>query len=104
MSEWVIVSEGVRRRILQDGEQLMLVQFEFEPGKSVPLHSHHHEQISYVVSGKMDFNRDGEVVEVGPGQSIRLPSNVKHGATARETSVLLETFSPPREDFRPKQA
>jgi quercetin dioxygenase-like cupin family protein len=99
-SEWVIMTEGVKRQIRVDGEKMMLVEVRFEAGAAVPQHSHPHEQISYVASGRMLFTVDGQVVEVASGDSLHLPSNVPHAARALEASTVLDTFSPPREDFR----
>lgn len=103
MADWVHMAEGVRRRILNDGEKLMLVQVEFAAaGNAVPEHSHIHEQISFITAGKMRFTVAGREVVVSAGESIHLPSSVVHGATALEPSTVLDMFSPPREDFRPK--
>ncbi len=99
-SEWVTMTEGVKRRIRVDGEKMMLVEVHFEAGAAVPGHSHPHEQISYVASGRMQFTVNGQKVEVAAGDSLHLPSNVPHAARALEASIVLDTFSPPREDFR----
>jgi quercetin dioxygenase-like cupin family protein len=103
MADWVHMTEGVRRRILNDGEKLMLVQVEFAAaGNSVPAHHHINEQISYVTMGKMRFTVDGREVIVSAGESLHVPANVVHDATALEPSTVLDMFSPPRDDFRPK--
>ena len=99
-SEWVQMTTGVKRRIREDGEKLMLVEVRFEAGAAVPQHSHVHEQISYVASGRMVFVVNGQEMELNAGDSVRLPSNVPHSARAAEASTVLDTFSPPREDFR----
>lgn len=101
-SEWVTMTEGVKRQIRVDGEKMMLVEVRFEAGAAVPQHSHPHEQISYVASGRMLFTVSGQEVEVAAGESLHLPSNVQHAARALEVSIVLDTFSPPREDFRGK--
>ncbi len=97
---WVPMSPGMRRRILQDGVKMMLVQVHFESGAAAPLHQHPHEQISYIVSGHVRFTLDGKDVELRSGQSLHIPSNAMHGAVALEESMVLDSFSPPREDFR----
>jgi len=99
-SEWVVVSEGFRRRILEDGDKLMLVEFEAAQGCGAPLHQHPHEQISYVVSGRMRFTVGDQTTDVAGGESIHIPSNALHTAVALEDSAALDIFSPPREDFR----
>jgi quercetin dioxygenase-like cupin family protein len=89
---------GVRRRVL-GGDNLMSVQVTLEKGAVVPEHSHHHEQISHVLSGKLDFTVGGQRKLLGPGQAVLIPSNVLHIATALEDSVVVDVFSPIREDF-----
>lgn len=99
-ADWTPMTPGVKRRIREDGEKLMLVEVHFEAGSAVPEHAHVHEQVTYVVSGRMSFTVAGREQEVAAGGSLRLPSNVPHAARALEASVLLDSFSPPREDFR----
>lgn len=99
-SEWVVMAAGVRRRILADGEKLMLVTVTFEDGASVARHQHPHEQVTHVLSGRLQFTVGDEVREVAAGQSVLLHSNVPHQVTALEPSTLIDAFSPPREDFR----
>ena len=101
-NEWTITGEGARRRVVQDGEKLMLVEFHFEPGAIGAEHSHPHEQITYLVRGRVRFMLSGQEIELSAGQSLLIPSNATHGLVALEETLLVDTFSPPREDFRPK--
>ena len=65
-----------------------------------PIHSHHHEQITLVERGRVDFFVEGEKKTVQAGEVLVFPSNIKHGATMLdEEVVLIDIFSPPREDF-----
>lgn len=90
---------GIRRRVL-DGDKMMSVQVTLEKGVVVPEHSHPHEQISHVVSGKVEFTVAGQTKVMGPGEAVLIPSDALHVATALEESVVVDVFSPPREDFR----
>jgi quercetin dioxygenase-like cupin family protein len=101
-SEWVNMGEGVRRRVIADGESLMLVEVEFAPGAVVALHSHVHEQVSYIAKGRVRYTVGDRTTEYVAGQAVLLASNVKHGVAAMEDSTIIDSFSPPREDFRPK--
>jgi quercetin dioxygenase-like cupin family protein len=102
-AEWKIVGEGVRRRITLVGEKLMFVEVHFQPGSIGSLHQHSHEQASYVLSGRIKFDCGDKTVVISAGESIRIPSNVLHGVEALEETVLLDVFSPPREDFLENQ-
>jgi quercetin dioxygenase-like cupin family protein len=99
-TEWVVTGEGVRRRIMVDGEKLMLTEVHFEQGGVGALHSHPHEQATLVVTGRVRFTLAGVEHEYTAGQCIYVPSNLVHGMVALEESLVLDTFSPPREDFR----
>ena len=90
---------GLVRRTLAEGDSMMVCEFTFESGGQVPNHSHPHEQVGYVVSGRMRMFIDGVAYEVGPGDSYLMRSEVPHGGLSLEPTVLIETFSPPREDY-----
>ena len=98
----VDIVPGVRRRHLS-GDNVMLVQVTLDDGAVVPEHQHPHEQISQVISGKLELVIGGQKQVVGPGQAALIPSNVRHIATALEPTVTLDIFSPPREDFLVKK-
>ncbi|HUN05349.1 MAG TPA: cupin domain-containing protein [Aggregatilineales bacterium] len=100
MTDWVQMMPGVKRRILVDGDQLMLVQVTLDAGAVVPTHQHVHEQITYVLEGHLDFKVGGELHVVRTGDSVHMASNVPHQVTAHVNSRVLDVFSPPREDFR----
>ncbi len=66
----------------------------------VPVHSHPHEQISVVISGRMKFIVDGEEREVGPGEIVLVPSGVEHGVVVTKgPAVAYDCWSPVREDY-----
>lgn len=101
-TEWVALGQGGRRKTVGDGDKLMILEIEFETGGGVPAHSHPHEQISYIMRGKMEYTVDGQTFVMTGGQSAVIPGGVVHSATALEPSAIIEAFSPPREEFRPK--
>lgn len=87
-----------RRRII--GERMMISHVTLHKGFHVPLHSHENEQFAVVLSGRVRFSLvdlpSGQPYDLvlGPGEVLRLPSHVVHGATAEETSVIIDLFSP----------
>ena len=91
--------EGVTRRILAYNEALMCVENTFETGAVGALHSHPHTQITYVVSGKFSFTIDGVTKTVTKGDTMLKTDGVVHGCTCLEAGVLLDIFTPMREDF-----
>jgi quercetin dioxygenase-like cupin family protein len=91
---------GITRQMLSVGEQAMTVYINVEKGREVPMHTHPHEQIGYLQSGRCRFRIGDEerVLEALDGYSI--PGNVPHGVTALEDCVFVDVFSPPREEYR----
>jgi quercetin dioxygenase-like cupin family protein len=91
----------VGRRLIT-GERLMLAQVYLEKGCVVPQHSHENEQLTYILDGVLRFwlGEDGsEVVDVAAGEVLHLPSNLPHRAEALETTLDVDVFCPPRQDW-----
>jgi quercetin dioxygenase-like cupin family protein len=91
---------GVVRRTLTEGERMMLIEVTLAQGVVVPLHTHPHEQIGYLASGRLLWELGDERRELAAGDSWLVPSNVPHQVTALEPSVAIDVFSPPREEYR----
>ena len=93
------VAPGMTRQIMGYDSDIMLVKVNFEEGAIGYEHQHHHQQVSYVISGKFEVNIDGKKKILEAGDAFVIPSNVLHGAVCLEKGVLIDTFSPQREDF-----
>ena len=94
--------KGTITRRMISGERMMIAQVLLKKGDDVPKHSHHNEQLTYVVSGKLRLllGEDGEhEVVVGAGEVLLIPPNLPHSALALEDTVDVDVFSPPREDW-----
>ena len=91
--------EGIERQVVV-GERVMVCRFRFAPLLVTPEHSHPHEQVSLVVSGRVRFFVGGEERVAAPGDVLHFPPGCRHGATMMEEEVvLIDIFSPVREDF-----
>ncbi len=97
--DWKIVGEGIRMKVLSYGDNLMMTMVEFKKGAAAPMHSHPHEQISYILEGKFIYRIDGEEKIMEKGDSVYVPSNAKHNVTALEDGIILDVFTPIRRDF-----
>lgn len=97
--EYVQVEEGIERRVLAYTDGLMTVENQFETGAVGKLHQHPHTQITYVVSGEFEFEIEGEKKVVKPGDTMLKKDGVVHGCKCLKKGVLLDIFSPIREDF-----
>ena len=95
--------EGLKTKILTGlhGEKMMMVLNYTLPGHKVPEHSHPHEQIGMVYSGKAKLQIGDEEKIVKKGDFYCIPSNVKHSDSCigRKPFVMLDIFYPVREDF-----
>ena len=95
------VAEGVARQMIH-GDRLMVCRLTIAAGTVTPIHTHVHEQITLVERGSVDFLIEGERKTAHAGDVLLLPSNIRHGATMLDDEVvLIDIFSPPREDFLP---
>lgn len=94
-----VVGEGVSRRILSFNETIMGVEVHFDTASVGAVHSHPHTQLTYVLEGSFEFTVDGKIVPVSKGDSLIFESEVKHGVVCKEKGVLLDVFTPYREDF-----
>jgi quercetin dioxygenase-like cupin family protein len=97
----VAAAPGITRRALLTGSAMMVCEFRLDAGAKIPEHSHPHEQIGYVVSGRLRITVANQSHELGPGDTYWAPANVPHSARIMEAAVVVDTFSPPREDYRP---
>jgi len=98
-SNSVEMAEGIRRRTLAHGDKTVLCEFSFKKGAVIPAHSHLYEQTGYLISGKLLFAIDGDDHEVNPGDGWCIKANIEHSAQIQEDTVLVEVFSPVREDY-----
>ncbi len=98
--EPILMMKGVWRRTLRYGERVMLAHFTLEEGAIIPPHSHPHEQVGYVIKGEVAMTIADETYSLRGGDSYLAPANVEHSAKAIKRSVVIDAFSPPREDYK----
>ena len=100
---WSVVSvaceEGVSRKVLAWNDDLMMCEISFQAGAKGKVHAHPHTQVSYVGRGSFRFRVGDETKVVRRGDSILIPPNTLHGVEALEEAMLVDVFSPARQDF-----
>jgi len=94
------VRPGVVVHTIASGANLMMCKITLAKGAALPEHTHENEQASFVVSGRMRFCVNGEERVVSEGMGTMFASAEPHSALAEADSVLVEVFSPPREDYK----
>ncbi|WP_421897536.1 cupin domain-containing protein [Marinoscillum sp.] len=97
--EWEELGGGVSRKMLGWDNQIMMVQVKFEKGAEGSPHQHFHTQTTYCISGKFEFVIDGVKQIVSGGDGVYIEPNLLHSAVCLEAGMLIDTFSPVREDF-----
>ena len=97
--EWENPSPGVQRQIMGYNKDIMTVKVKFEEGAVGTPHAHPHSQTTYVASGIFEFTVGNVTNIVQPGDGVYMEPNVLHGCKCLEAGILVDTFSPMREDF-----
>jgi quercetin dioxygenase-like cupin family protein len=93
------LEEGVHRTIIAFDEKMMMVKVEFEKGCIGALHHHYHTQITYITEGIFEVEIDGEKRVLAAGSSFYVAPDISHGVVCLQDGVLIDVFSPCREDF-----
>lgn len=97
--EWEELGGGVSRKFLGFDNQIMMVKVKFEKGAEGSPHQHFHTQSTYCVEGKFEFTVGEEKSIVEAGDGVYIEPNLMHGALCLEEGILIDVFSPVREDF-----
>ncbi|MGC4232295.1 MAG: cupin domain-containing protein [Niabella sp.] len=96
---WETAGEGITRQVYGYDDKIMLVKAKFETGAVGTLHEHHHSQVTYVESGVFEMTIGDERRIIQKGDGYYVPPHVVHGCVCKEPGVLIDVFSPHREDF-----
>lgn len=94
------VEEQIERKILARGGKMMISKVYFQEGAVAPRHQHFHEQVTYCLKGKVEFYIGDQTAIIEPGDSVYIPPHCLHGCKVLEgDAILLDIFTPQREDF-----
>lgn len=96
---WEEVNNGVKRKIMAYDDHLMVVRVDFKKDSIGTIHKHYHSQITNIESGSFEIIIDGKRKVLQTGDAFYIPPNTDHGCVCLEDGVLIDVFSPMREDF-----
>ncbi|MCM5527316.1 cupin domain-containing protein [Parasegetibacter sp. NRK P23] len=96
---WHDLGNGIQRQVYGYDEKIMLVKAKFERGAIGALHSHPHVQVTYVDSGAFEMTIGEEKKIIKKGDGYYVAPNVVHGCVCLEPGMLIDVFTPHREDF-----
>jgi quercetin dioxygenase-like cupin family protein len=97
--EWEDVAPKIKRKITGYNDDIMMVLVQFEKGGIGELHSHVHTQSTYIESGTFQVTISGKTQVLQKGDCFIVPSNAIHGVVCMVSGLLVDVFSPIREDF-----
>lgn len=96
---WEDLGHGLKRKILVYDEKMMMTCVSFKKGAVGALHNHPHTQVTYIQQGSFEATIGSEKNTLHAGDSFLIPSGVEHGVVALEDGILVDVFTPMREDF-----
>ena len=96
---WIDICPGIKRRTITSGTSMYQMLAQLDAGSRMPEHKHPQEQIVHVLKGRMRLIVAGVPHELTAGEAYYLASNMPHGVEAIDETMVLDTFSPPREDL-----
>lgn len=97
--EWEVVDDKIQRQIVGFDDKIMMVNVHFDKDGIGVMHNHSHTQVTYIAEGKFEVTIGDETKIIKKGDSFFVPSNVMHGVVCVEEGMLIDVFSPMREDF-----
>lgn len=95
------LNSDIDRRVIT-GTNMMIAHVYIKKGGIVPMHTHHNEQLTYIISGALKFllgEKQDEEVTVRAGEVLTIPPFLPHSAIALEDTLDVDVFNPPREDW-----
>jgi quercetin dioxygenase-like cupin family protein len=96
---WIEIAPGIRRRTITSGTSMYQMIAKLDAGSRMPEHKHPQEQIVHILEGRMKLIVSRVPHELKGGESFYLASNVPHGVETIDDTMVLDTFSPPRDDY-----
>jgi quercetin dioxygenase-like cupin family protein len=96
----VEMADGIHRRTIATTDEVMMCEFFLERGRIVPAHSHTNDQAGYIVFGQVEITIGDQTRICDPGDSYAIPGGVVHSVKVIVDSLVIDAFSPPRNDYR----
>jgi quercetin dioxygenase-like cupin family protein len=97
--QWENLRNGIERQLFGFNQTIMMVKVKFEKGAVGELHRHSHTQVSYVESGSFEMTIGDSKKIINSGDGFYVHPDVLHGTICLEAGVLIDVFSPARQDF-----
>jgi unsaturated pyranuronate lyase len=92
------INPSISRQFIT-GDRVTVARFELKRGGIVPMHAHENEQVSFVLDGALKFKIDGREIIVRGGEVLQIPGTVPHEVEVLEDTLVVDVFSPIRQDW-----
>ncbi|MEO5593651.1 MAG: cupin domain-containing protein [Chitinophagaceae bacterium] len=99
---WENLNNGLQRQLFGYDDKVMMLKIKFEKGAIGTMHEHPHSQVTYIESGVFDMTIDNVTKRIKTGDGYYVPPHALHGIVCIEAGMLVDVFSPHREDFLAK--
>jgi len=96
---WIEICPGIKRQTVASGKNMYQMMATLVAGSKMPEHQHPQEQVVHIIEGRMKLIVNGTPHELSAGDSYYLAPNVPHGVDTLEETRVLDTFSPPRDEY-----
>jgi quercetin dioxygenase-like cupin family protein len=96
---WIEIVPGIKRRTIAAGASMYQMRAELEAGSRLPEHAHPQEQVAHVIKGRLILTVAGVPHELTAGDAVYIASGVPHSGETIEETTVIDTFSPPRDDY-----
>jgi len=93
------LGNGMKRQLMGYNQQILMAKVWFEQDAVGYVHSHHHAQVAYVESGEFEVQVGDTKKILKGGDCFFVEPNAEHGAICLKAGILIDVFSPCREDF-----
>lgn len=94
-----VLPNGVVRTIKGYLPDMMVAELVWKKGQEGAVHTHPHRQCTYILEGSFESNMNGTKQILGPGECVYTEADVPHGLIALTDGIILDIFTPMREDF-----
>jgi quercetin dioxygenase-like cupin family protein len=96
---WIEICPGIKRQTVAAGKTMYQMVAKLAAGSKMPEHQHPQEQLVHILEGRMKLIVQGTPHEMTKGDSFYLAGHVPHGVETIEETTVLDTFSPPRDEY-----
>jgi quercetin dioxygenase-like cupin family protein len=96
---WIEICPGIKRKTVTSGKKMYQMLALLDAGSKMPEHRHPQEQVVHILEGRMKLIVNGTPHELRTGDSFYLAGNVPHGVETIDDTRVLDTFSPPRDEY-----